>query len=311
MNTFTSMRAAQASRLYSLPSQIAAPLPPREVALEGLRQRNAFLDGFFYDVGNLSEEEADQLAPNYAAEGAILAVGPSLSPSIDTWPDYQEFLAAGAGDFKALAVAGVGSSALGAAAFARNVADAIDAPVLAVVSGYGISDLVTEALGGFFLFGQLNSMRNMFEFFDDITRPGSSRPTSHSSLAEGIVRSSLDVRTLVSILSGPMEFDYMVGHSKGNLVISEALYELEEVDRDRLVEHGKTAHVITVSAKIRMPDEMMEVTDVLGQIDGFGLINSRLSIQTDERVRLAWHHTNTDIPFHLPVTETLAGIVSA
>lgn len=50
----------------------------------------------------------------------------------------------------ALAIAGVGSSALGAAAFARNVADGLGEPVAAVVSGYGLADVLTEALGGFF-----------------------------------------------------------------------------------------------------------------------------------------------------------------
>ena len=60
----------------------------------------------------------------------------------------DDFADAGGSEIRTLVVAGVGSSALGAAAFARNVADACGTPVAAVVSGYGLADLLTEALGG-------------------------------------------------------------------------------------------------------------------------------------------------------------------
>ena len=42
----------------------------------------------------------------------------------------------------------------------------IGEPVAAVVSGYGLADLATEALGGFFLFGAANSLRHGFEWLD-------------------------------------------------------------------------------------------------------------------------------------------------
>ncbi|MCA0851568.1 hypothetical protein [Salipiger thiooxidans] len=241
----------------------------------------------------------------YAAEGAILAVWPSAAPDVRIWPDHATFTSDTSGSYRALTVAGVGSSALGAAAFARNVADAIGGPVLSVVSGYGLADLLTEALGGYFLFGHINLMRHVFETFDEVTRPS----TALASNEVRIVRKSLDVRTLSALLSGEQHFDVLVGHSKGNLVISEALYALGETDPQALAYRGKETQVITISARVAMPRAMTRVTDVLGTLDGFGLLNSRLSIRTDEPVPLAWHHTNTELPFHLPVTATLEKIL--
>lgn len=49
----------------------------------------------------------------------------------------------------------------------RQCADGLGEPV---VSGYGVADLLTEALGGFFWFGALNSIRHVFEPLDAFTK---------------------------------------------------------------------------------------------------------------------------------------------
>ena len=102
--------------------------PARAVALEGLRRRNAVLDGMFYDISVVTESEAAAIAPWLAAEGAILIVPPSGAGDLALCPSAEDFVACGGAAVHALAVAGVGSSALGSAAFARNVADAIGRP---------------------------------------------------------------------------------------------------------------------------------------------------------------------------------------
>lgn len=310
MQTLSTTRAAQRARAASLPEQFVTPTPLRDAFLEGPRQRNAILDALFYDVSVLSAEESARLAPDYAREGAILSVGPSATPSLEIWPDADAWSTDGVPAPKAIAVAGVGSSALGAAAFARNVADAVGGPVLAVVSGYGLADLLTEAAGGWFLFGTLNSMRHVLEPLDAIARPDTlSTLAATGARAEALARKSLDVVTLTRLL-GTIDPDLIVGHSKGNLVISEALFGLRDVAPARVAHLAETAHIVTISARIAMPRPIRRVTDVMGAIDGFGLMNSRLSISTDVRAPLAWHHTNTELPFHLPVTETLSAILA-
>lgn len=303
-NAHGTVRAAQTARALSLPQQVAAPSPAREALLESFRQRNALLDYLFYDIGKVSPDEARRIAPHWAAEGAILLVPPTGQGDLSLCRSVDEFFAAGGETVTALSVAGVGSSALGSAAFARNVADAIGRPVAAVVSGYGLADLATEALGGFFWFGMLNQLRHSFEKLDEATRP---KVVETSASDHGfIVRRSLDTQTVIALLADErFAFDLLVGHSKGNLVVSEALYALRRRDAARTAVLARTMRIVTVSAVIVMPPGYPVVIDVIGGWDWFGGLNSRLDLKVDEKVPQAWHHTNTDLPAHLPVTRTL------
>ena len=284
--------------------------PTREPALEAIWQRNAFLDYIFYDLANLENHEAEVLGPESAAEGAVLRVGPSGTGQLEVWGSAEGFLETNPTEIGAIAVSGVGSSALGSAAFARNVADAVEKPVIAVVSGYGLSDLVTEALGGFFWFGQVNSIRHLFEPIDQLLRPtlatvGESSNETTLSATVSALRKSLDVKTLVELLATDRPCELLIGHSKGNLVISEALFALRDLDSSRLDDIGRDTTVITVSARVAMPRQFQNVIDVMGSLDVFGEFNSRRQIPNDIVVPGAWHHTNTELPMHLPVTRTV------
>jgi hypothetical protein len=50
-------------------------------------------------------------------------------------------------------ITGVGSPALGSVALAWDISVALEKPVLAIVPGYGVADVVLQALGGWFAFG--------------------------------------------------------------------------------------------------------------------------------------------------------------
>jgi len=280
-----------------------------------VRQRNAVLDWLFYDIGVVTPGEARGLSPWLAAEGAILVVPPSGAGELQLCASVEEFAGSYAEKVHALAVAGVGSSALGAAAFARNVADALDEPVVAVVSGYGLADLATEALGGFFLFGAANSLRHGFEWLDRLRESGAIADPGTSAAGEATgspMQRSKDTRTVQALLSHKgLALQRLIGHSKGNLVVSEALYSLKAADPARLQQLARHSHIVTISAKIAMPAEFERITDVMGQIDGFGALNSRWDFATEVKVPLAWHHTNTQLPMHLPVTQTLRAMRAA
>jgi len=307
------LREASVARIQSAP--IARAVGPKwvpEATLEGIRQRNALLDWLFYDIGKLKDEEAQQVSPWLAAEGAILLVPPSGAGLLRLFTSIDAFAESDGATVRTLVVAGVGSSALGSAALARNVADAIQAPVAAVVSGYGLADVAAEALGGFVWFGTMNAVRHQFEWLDRlresgvIADPSSSEGLSDSSLW---VRQSKDTRAVQGLLSHPdLRFDLLVGHSKGNLVLSEALFALQASDPTLLRQLGRETCIVTLSAKIAMPRVCQHVIDVMGQLDAFGAFNSRLDIPTDVMVPAAWHHTNTDLPWHLPVTSVMHGL---
>jgi len=306
--SLATLRKASAARALSAP--LADAVGPRlfpEAVLEGVRQRNAFLDWLFYDVGSLTDSEARDVSPWLAAEGAILIVPPSGVQPLTRCASIDAFIDAGGTSIRTIVVAGVGSSALGSAALARNVADAMDAPVAAVVSGYGLADVAAEALGGFFWFGGINSVRHSFEWLDRLRESGLIADPSTSGAA--IVTSptqSKDTRTVQALLAHPaLSFELLVGHSKGNLVLSEALFTLEQADGARVRELGDRLRIVTLSAKITMPRAFRLVVDVLGQFDGFGTFNSRAAIPTDVVVPNAGHHTNTELPWHLPVASVL------
>ena len=313
LDSALSLSAAQKARAASLlrSSRALDGNSVRSGVLEGFQQRNALIDYLFYDIRVILPAEASLVAPQWAAEGAILLVPPSGEGSLTLCRTVEDFIAAGGTGVTALAVAGVGSSALGSAAFARNIADAIGKPVAAVVSGYGLADLFTEAMGGFFWFGALNQYRH---FLAGVTEVAVGRSTLDGGAADStmgfLVRRSRDTRSTVALLSDErLSFDLLAGHSKGNLVVSEALYELKRRDPDRIRRLADHAAVVTVSAKIAMPGPIRKVIDVMGGADWFGGFNSRLDIATDHLVPGAGHHTNTELPGHLPVTETLSRVL--
>ncbi len=305
--TAFTLSLTQFARALSLPERLQRS-PARNLALEGLRQRNLALDALFYDVKAITPEEAFYISDSLAAEGAILLVPPSGRGSLTLCETIDEFLLRGGGDARALAVAGIGGSALGAAAFARNVADAVDAPAAVVVSGYGIADAITEAFGGLFLFGHLKGLRPMLETLDDLA----GRPKVGAHREETAARTSLDTRTVQALLADPrFSFRLLTGHSKGNLVLSAALHNLWRQNEERGAELARKTRIVTIGTRIAMPPAFTDVVDVMGEWDWFGEINSRPFIHADRRIPHAWHHTNTDLRGHLPVTATLREILKA
>ncbi len=303
-STLATLADVQAQRTRALPAKVADN-PFRTLVLDPVQRRNAALDAIFYDVGAVTEAETPELAFWLAREGAILWV-PLKGERLQVHLTKQEFFGAANAPVGAIAVAGVGSSALGAAAFARNVADAIGKPVAAVVSGYGLADVLTEAMGGFFWFGGLNSLRHSFEGLDRFTKLFTVSEQA-AELGDGVewARLSKDTATLVDLLEDErLEADLLIGHSKGNLVISEALYAIQAKSETKLHLLAKTKRIVTLSARIGMPPPFRKVLDVIGQWDAFGALNSRPDIPADYVVPNAWHSTNPAFPLGMGIRVT-------
>ncbi|APG86812.1 hypothetical protein SAMCCGM7_pB0096 (plasmid) [Sinorhizobium americanum CCGM7] len=300
MKSLSVITNVQIERAAAFPVKFADN-PVRAISLDTIQRRNAILDAVFYDVDAVTEEETPDLAFWLAREGAVILVPPTGSGRLKVFLSAEDFLKE-ASRAAALAIAGVGSSALGAAAFARNVADAIDGPVAAVVSGYGIADVLTEALGGFFWFGALNSVRHAFEPLDAITKMFS---RSENAKNDSWTRTSKDTETVIALLQDKrFSPGLLVGHSKGNLVLSEALYALAK-EQPRVAQLVSTqSRIVTISAKIGMPSVFNNVIDVMGEWDWFGALNSRPDIRADLVVPHAWHSTNPHFPMGMGIDVT-------
>jgi hypothetical protein len=282
------------------------------------RNDNTALDRKYYDVEVLSPAEHVRLAGRGKAEGVILEIGPSAAPSLKVWSSLADCSGALAPHYAAITVAGVGSSALGAAALGRNVADAVDAPVLAVVAGNGMGDLTGEALGGFFVFGGINALRHgaavmnrsigtLRAFWPWLAPPAFD--TFDPAQGFMLAHLSTDVRSLAALLAGQVKTDLLVGHSKGNLVISEALFAVRRQQPARYAEFAPHLRVVTFGARIAMPPEIASVIDVMGSEDRLGEFNSRRDIAVDVSVPGADHHTNTRLKGHVPVTQVLKQVL--
>ncbi|WP_327211803.1 hypothetical protein [Rhizobium ruizarguesonis] len=299
----------QMERTAALPEKLADNAF-RTITLDGLQRRYAVLDAVFYDVNTITAEETPRLAFWLAREGAIILVPPTGRGALEVFLTVNDYLEEAA-PVGALAIAGVGSSALGAAAFARNVADALGESVTAVVSGYGLADILTEALGGFFFFGALNSIRHAFEPLDSFTKLFS----KSEELESGYLwtRTSKDTETVIALLEDQRFAPrLLVGHSKGNLVLSEALYAIES-EHPHLAEAIATrTRIVTISAEVGMPMLFKDVIDVMGAWDWFGALNSRPDIRTDIVVPHAWHSTNPDFPLGMGISvpQTIAQAIA-
>ncbi len=132
------------------------------------------------------------------------------------------------------------------------------------------------------------------------------------STATGLELSNIsrDTATVIALLADSrFSFSLLTGHSKGNLVISEALYALERRPAGKPIPADKF-WIVTVSAAVAMPKRYKKIIDVMGTIDGLGKLNSSPGIAVEKPCPLSWHHTNTEIAFHLPVTKVFRELTS-
>lgn len=294
--------------------------------LEGLRKRNASLDTFFYDVTKISDAEQALLLPYKAEEGAIVVVPPSGMGEITIHHSAAEFKDDAPGQLDTLVVAGVGSSALGTAALARNVADALGKTVVGVVSGYGLADLPFEAMGGYFMFGGLSRLRHKFHQLQHLAQAsGPSAPSAAASLDSTAASSEASSKNIIATvqlspdthavkaLLGDTRFRFrlLVGHSKGNYVIAEALEGMRISAPARFNAIAPKLHIVNISARSELPDGCGNVINVMGAIDNFGLLNSVPSLEPFDVTPFGWHHTNTELALSLNVTEIIRGLIQA
>ena len=297
--------------------------------LPGLRQRNTALDWLFYDVGNLTAREFAHLSAVPTREGSILVVWPTGAKGdmgVHPYRDHAALRAAPGRMLDRFTIAGVGSSDVGAAAFARTVADRYGQPVGAIVAGYGIADLLGEAMGGWFVLGAANrAMKLCHDMGQDLRRfaglwpmlAGLPMPFSRHGAADtgGPVRPGHpdwsvvgrnDTETLLRLL---LDTDRTVlsvaGHSKGSLSMAYALDALTDLDDGPALDRARQTRLTTVGAVVTLPDGFGNAGQYLGDIDGFGALNSSLCVP---HTRIpGWHHLNTNLPNHTDFAAILAG----
>lgn len=287
--------------MKTLDSQLIAPIAPT------LKQRNAFFDALFYDVGALTSQEKDELSPLVDREGSVINVPPGATGRlIEHYPSATAFLQAQQQNVRAVVVAGVGSSVLGTAALARNVANAYGIDVAGIVSGYGASDLIAEAMGGWFFYGVTDAIQH--EIREAVNRLSKAFPAQTASTKEASIIGE-DISALDEILdASPPKLTLLAGHSKGDLLLDRAL---ERFAKNHSKNHAffEELRIVTFGAVADLPPRFKRVYQFIGAIDWFGGMNSRFDVP-HTKVPNAWHHLNTVLPLHLPAEIVLKQYVS-
>ncbi len=250
----------------------------------------------------------------YSLEGAILVVDAHRPPFVSQYGDIEGFLAEGLKfpddataaalcvapkDVEAIAVSGVGSSALGSAAFAWNVSEALQKPVAAIVPGFGLADLVPQALAGWFGFGMLDFLRRTTQttltaMAPELAKVG--RRLSLTALLDPFPSGTPESDILHAILKAAPQIKQLYGHSKGALCLRNAIRNLpSELYADLS---------LTTFGCVVAEETAANYTQILGTIDGLGQLNSWGALP--ELWINAWHSTNTLLPMTMRVEELLS-----
>ena len=308
--------------VFELPKWLVEP------AVRSCRLFNSVLDFIFYDVPRLRAALAEKDAPMQARgekppfrivdfdalsnpEGSLLLIDATTPPYVHKYQSVKKFLESPyqeTRDVDIATIAGVGSSALGSAALAWDISVALEKPVLAIVPGYGVADVVLQGLGGWFAFGlhDFLSSKTLIQSGLATAAPETARigrelaaPTPQEPAARGgapIFRygsgSSDVLHALLEHRVTP--FRLLVGHSKGALQINNALQSLS-------VERTQGLHVVTLGCPIGENVAGVNYHQYLGLFDALGQLNAWG--HWPEYWPLTWHSTNPALPPAMVVGE--------
>lgn len=315
--------------IRNLPDATDPPLPlslfelPRafiEPSVRACRLFNTMLDSLFYDVPGLNRELAAKDAPTVASgekppsrivdfdaladpEGSLLLIDATIAPYVHRYKDVQLFLTSPyqeTRDVEVVTITGVGSSALGSAALAWDISVALGKPVLAIVPGYGVADVVLQGMGGWFGFGLHDFLQSKSLIQNELA----SVAPSTASIGRGLSATTPDAKT---VHGGPVfrqgsgssdvlhallqyreaPFRLLVGHSKGALQIGNAIRSLPP---------GKSRdlQVVTLGCPIAESVEGVDYRQYLGLYDALGQLNAWGNRPDDWMP--TWHTTNPTLP---------------
>ena len=301
--------------VFELPKWLVEP------AVRSCRLLNTALDFIFYDVPTLRDALGQKDAPMHALgeklpsriidfdaladpEGSLLLIDATTPPYVHKYQCVKKFLESPyqeTRDVDIATITGVGSSALGSAALAWNISVALKKPVLAIVPGYGVADVVLQALGGWFAF----SLHDFLHSKTLIQTGLASTVPETARIGRGLAASTPQESTGVGgaptfrygsgssdALNALLEhrvtpFRLLVGHSKGALQINNAIQSLP-------AERTRALRVVTLGCPIGENVEGVDYRQYLGLFDALGQLNAWG--HWPDHWPPTWHSTNPALP---------------
>jgi hypothetical protein len=279
-------------KLFEIPPWLVRP------ALEACRLFNTALDTAFYDVPVLiAELRADgeevvtlrvaraealkrlDLGALANPEGSLLVIDAAGDDHVDPFHDVEQFLdSPWAETIRVASITGVGSSALGSAALAWNASAALGVPVLAIVPGYGVADVMLQALGGWYGFGLHDFLGTksvvqnaLAAFMPETAKAGRGLvATSPERVLENgapVFRTGSGSSDVLHALMNRMTLDCVIGHSKGALSIANAVRSLDAARTEGL-------SIVTLGCPVAKEVKNASYHQYLGLFDLLGQTNA-------------------------------------
>ena len=301
-------------KAFELPQWLVEP------AVRSCRLFNTALDFIFYDVPTLRAALGEKDAPMRARhekppsriidfdalsnpEGSLLLIDATTAPYVHRYQSVEKFLKSPyqeTRDVDIATITGVGSSALGSAALAWDISVALEEPVLAIVPGYGVADVVLQGLGGWFAFGLHDFLgsKTLIQTGLAMAAPETARigrelvastpqePTARGAPIFRYGSGSSDVlHALLEYRVTP--FRLLVGHSKGALQINNAIQSLP-------AERTQGLRVVTLGCPIDENVSGVDYHQYLGLFDALGQLNAWG--HSPDHWPPTWHSTNPVLP---------------
>ena len=140
---------------------------------------------------------------------------------------------------------------------------------------------------------QLNRAATLFEPMA-ATRAG---PAGGLERADALPPQTGTVALLDLLVAAPPNLKWLVGHSKGCLLIDFVLEKLLLEQPGRAERLADQLRIVTLGAVVALPGQFQDAQQLIGEIDWFGGLNSRADLP---RVTVpgAWHHLNRRLPAH-------------
>lgn len=217
-------------------------------------------DSTYYNVGCLTVIEIAELSN--LPIGEVIVMYPSNNEFYVGSSARQKIIS---GEVSIISIPGVGSSSVGAAAFAKHIATIKDEPVAGIVVGYGDITIYTEGTQGYY-----------------IGRP--------SNIA-GIYYEEAASRTVVELYEAGARPDLLVSHSKGNMDMANALFKMYN-DGNQSWYQGVSFK--TFGCGVNVPPGLGSFNQYIGTLDSAGYLNT-VSWSNMTYVYGRYHTTN---PFY-------------
>ncbi|MBS1190945.1 MAG: hypothetical protein H6R10_2737 [Rhodocyclaceae bacterium] len=289
--------------------------------------RNWSFDAMFYDIGCVPPELWSQLTSHKTPEGSIVLLKRVPGMAGTEARTFQLLHYGKIDDVKmegitALAIAGVGSSALGTVALAIDVADALggEVTVAGIVTGEGRKDVAEEGMGGWYVLREANLIRQAMENWLDTTKIWLDRamgiPARLVDQLFNVHITDTDLKLpestdIIRFLENAKDLKLVVAHSKGGFYLANALSLL--ADEARKSDGGKKRlealldgkSIVTLGAVIYPPTEFYRcMHQFIGELDAFGMMNSRERVERTV-IPGVMHHLNTALPMHMSCNKVL------